>query len=117
MKIIENLTYRQWQKRNTNIFNQLTKSEQKEVRQKGYRNMGWDKVQQSWLILQELKPKVVNLFDYKLAKGDLIGAIDMAIIDSENTSNIAKQTLKKLTENEAILNTLAKDTLAKYKPL
>ncbi len=99
MKLIENLTYRQWQKRNSSIFNQLTKSEQKELREKGYRNIGWNKVQQSWLILQELDPKVVSLFDHKLAKGDLLGAIDLAIIDSENTSNIAKQTINTLTEN------------------
>ncbi len=117
MKIIENLTYRQWQKRNSSIFNQLTKSEQKELREKGYRNIGWNKVQQSWLILQELNPKVVSLFDHKLAKGDLLGAIDLVIIDSENTSKIAKQTLKTLTENEAKFNKLAEETLTKYQPL
>lgn len=117
MKIIGNLTYRQWQKRNSSIFNQLTKSEQKELREKGYRNIGWNKVQQSWFILQELKQKVVKLFDHKLAKGDLIGAIDLAIIDSKNTSKIAKKTLKTLTENEAKLTKLAEEALAKYQPL
>lgn len=117
MKIVENLNYRQWQKRNSSIFNQLSKSEQKEIREKGYRNIGWNNVQKSWTILKQLKPKIVSIFDYKLAQGDLVSAINIAIIESNKTSAIAKETTETLKENQQRLNKLAEDALNKYQPL
>lgn len=116
-KLIDNLNYRQWQQRNSSIFNQLSKPEQKEIKVKGYVNRGWDKVQKSWQLLQQFPPKVVSIFDHKLAKGDLIGAINTAVIDADNASHIAQEAIKNIQENKARLNKLAKDTLAKYKPL
>lgn len=117
MKLIENLNYRQWQERNSSILNQLTKPEQKEIRKKGYHNIGWDKVQRSWLILKQLKPKVVSIFDYKLSKNNLIEAIDIAIIDTDNTHKIAKKAIENIKQNKARLNKLAEDVLSKYKLL
>jgi hypothetical protein len=117
MKKINNLNYREWQKRNTNYWQNLSKSQQKEARQKGYHNIGWKNVQKSWLILQKLPQKVISIFDHKLEKGDLIGAIDLAIMTSEKTSEIAQKTLQTLKKNQHRLNKLAKKTLSKYKPL
>ena len=117
MKKINNLNYREWQKRNTNYWQNLTKSQQKEARQKGYHNIGWKNVQKSWLILHKLSQKIISIFDHKLEKGDLIGAIDLAIMASEKTSKIAQETLHSLQENQHRLNKLANKTLSKYQHL
>ena len=117
MKIVQNLNYRQWQKRNSTFFKKLSKSEQKEVREKGYRNIGWNNVQKSWLILQEFKPNIVSIFDHKLAKGDLVGAINVAIMNSDKTSEIASEASATLDKNQQELNKLAEDALNKYQPL
>jgi hypothetical protein len=117
MKIIENLNYREWQKRNSSVFKQLSKSEQKEIREKGYRNIDWNNVQKSWLILTKLNPKIVSIFDHKLAKGDLIGAINIAIMDSNKTSDIASEAIDTLKDNQQRLNRLAEDALNKYQLL
>ena len=117
MKIVENLNYRQWQKRNSSVFNQLTKPEQKEIRKKGYRNIGWNNVKKSWSVLKQFKPKIVSIFEHKLRSGDLVGAINIAIMDSNKTSDIAQETLENLKDNQQRLNKLAEDTLNKYQPL
>ncbi len=117
MKIVQNLNYRQWQKRNSSVFKKLSKSEQKEVKEKGYRNIGWNNVQKSWLILQEFKPNIVSIFDHKLAKGDLVGAINVAIMNSDKTSEIASEAIVTLDKNQQELNKLAEDALNKYQPL
>lgn len=117
MKVIENLNYRQWQKRNSVFFDKLTKIQQKEVKKEGYRNLGWNSVQKSWLILQKFASNIVNIFDYKLAKGDLMGAIDLAIIDTDKMTETAKNTVEFLTKNTDRLNKLAEKTLAKYELL
>jgi hypothetical protein len=117
MKIVQNLNYRQWQKRNSSVFYKLNKSEQTEAREKGYRNIGWDDVQKSWLILQELKPNIVSIFEHKLAKGDLVGAINLAIMNSDKTSEIATEAIATLEKNQQQLNKLAEDALNKYQPL
>lgn len=49
---LDGLNYRQAQKRNSQKINLLSKEVQKKVRQQGYRNLGWDNVRKSWLILQ-----------------------------------------------------------------
>lgn len=117
MNLIDNLNYRQWQKRNSLFFNQLDKLTKQEIRKKGYCNRGWNQVQKSWTILQQYQAKVVNIFDHKLAKGDLHGAINIAIMDSQQTKNIARDAIASLEKNQQRLDKLAKKTLNKYKPL
>lgn len=66
-KIYDGLDYRQYQRRNSKIFFSLSKREQKELRQKGYWNVGWKKVRQSWLILREyLTSALIETLDYVL---------------------------------------------------
>ncbi|OKH21351.1 hypothetical protein NIES593_16205 [Hydrococcus rivularis NIES-593] len=55
-KQLDGLNYKQAQKRNSEKFNLLSKTEQKQVRQQGYKNLGWDNVRKSWTILQKLIP-------------------------------------------------------------
>lgn len=46
-----NLSYRQWQKRNSEAFHSLPKAQQPQLRQQGYKNRGWANVRQSWQLL------------------------------------------------------------------
>lgn len=117
MKLIDNLDYRQWQKRNSLAFNQLDKLKQKDIRKKGYSNKGWSQVQKSWIILQKYNHKIINIFDHKLAKGDLLGAIDLAIMDSEQTNKIASEAIATIEKKEQRLDELANNALNKYQPL
>jgi hypothetical protein len=117
MKLLDNLNYRQWQKRNSLAFNQLDKLQQKEIRKKGYNNRGWNQVKKSWIILQEYQGKIISIFDHKLTKGDLIGAINIAMINSEETSNIASEAIATLEKNQQKIDELAEKTLNKYQPL
>ena len=136
--IAQDMNYRQWQKRNTEHFNRLDKLQQAESRRQGYRNVGWDSVKISWQLLEQAtnkaNPKIVSiqknrkppsdqtsdvtsLFDRKLQKGDILGAIDQSILESEQASEIAKQGLKKLKQNREYLNKITKDALEKYQPI
>ena len=117
MKLVSELSYQQWQKRNSLAFNKLSKSRQKEIRKKGYFNRGWNQVKKSWHILRESNQKVVTIFDRKLAKGDLKGAINIAIMDSDNTSVTAQKAINNLEKNQQKLDKLATEILTKYQPL
>ncbi len=117
MKLVSELSYQQWQKRNSLAFNQLDKLQKQNIRTKGYFNRGWAKVKQSWTLLQEYESKVVTMFDRKLAKGDLKGAINIAIMDSEQTSKIATEAIETLEANQQKLDKLATEALNKYQPL
>jgi len=67
----DNLNYRQAQKRNSEHFNNLQKSEQKIVREKGYRNVGWGNVIKSWELLQAaLVNKPVNFVNFAIQKAE-----------------------------------------------
>jgi hypothetical protein len=114
MKLIAGMNYRQWQKRNTEQFNSLTKSQQKEARQQGYCNIGWNKVQKSWRIIYKLAINVPTLFEYKLRKGDIIGAIELSILEAERTKRLARQALETLEKKQQYLGKVADKTLAKY---
>ncbi len=113
---VNGLSYRQWQKRNTDAFQQLTKVQQQAVRQKGYRNIGWQQVQQSWEVLQQLK-QLPSLFDAKLKKGDLPGAIDQSILEAEQAQEVAKKGVANLKRKQNKLQELAEKTLSKYQLL
>ncbi len=124
MKNIEGLNYRQWQKRNTNCFKSLAKSKQQEARQQGYHNVGWNKVQQSWQILVQftssssssLEPdnKVFSLFEHKVNQEDLLGAINLSILEAEQAKKTAQQSLETLNKNQEKFEKLADQALEKY---
>lgn len=118
MRLLEAMNYRQWQRRNTEHFNRLTKSQKKEARQQGYYNNGWGKVQSSWGIICKFDCKldrnVTTLFEYKLRKGDILGAIELSLLEAEGTKQIARQALETLEKNQRYLDEVADKTLAKY---
>lgn len=55
MRAIKRLSYREFQARNTEIFNSLDRESQKVARLYGYNNRGWDNVVNSWEILQDIQ--------------------------------------------------------------
>lgn len=114
MKLIEGMNYRQWQKRNTEHFSSLTKAQQKEARKQGYCNIGWDKVQNSWGIIYKLALNVTTLFEHKLHKGDIIGAIELSILEAEQVKHLARQAIASLDRTQQYFDLVADETLAKY---
>lgn len=114
MKLIEGMNYRQWQKRNTERFNKLTKNQQKKARQQGYSNVGWDKVQKSWVIIYKLASDVIRLFEHKLRKGDIIGAIELSILEADKAKHMAQKTINSINKNQQYFDQLADEALAKY---
>jgi hypothetical protein len=114
MKLIEGRNYRQWQKRNKKYFNSLTKTQQQQARQQGYRNIGWERVQMSWQIISRFTNNVASLFEHKISKGDLVGAINLSLIEAEQAKELAQEWLKNLEQNRQQLDKLAEETLAKY---
>ncbi|MBE9116477.1 hypothetical protein IQ249_11255 [Lusitaniella coriacea LEGE 07157] len=117
MKIVKGLKYRDWQKRNKEHFESLSSDKQKKARKQGYCNRGWKKVISSWKILCKAHKKISSLFDYKLSQGDLIGAIDLSILEADKAKETAKLALKELNENQKKLDKLANEALQKYSPL
>lgn len=88
----DGLNYKQAQKRNSIEFSKWNSTQQKQIRKEGYKNIGWEDVRKSWVILQnfiaeieEKKDNVVDLYSYKVAKGNMtaIDAIDAAILQTE----------------------------------
>lgn len=116
MKIIDGLSYREWQKRNTEAFSKLNHSQQKEVRAKGYRNVGWNSVQKSWDILKNSFQEK-SVFDYKLSKGDLLGAIHHSILEAEQAQVIANEAIDSLEKSYDDVKKLADEALSKYQLL
>ena len=114
MKVIGDMNYRQWQKRNTKRFIALTKIQQKEARNQGYYNIGWEQVQNSWKILCKFTENIASLFEHKLGKGDLAGAISLSLLDAEQAKGIARKALSALDANEKRLSKIADEALAKY---
>ena len=113
MKLLDGMNYRQWQRRNTEKFKSLTKAKQKEARQKGYYNLGWDKVKKSWKILSSFN-NVISLFEHQLQQGKIVDAIDTAILESENAKRIAQEGKTELTKIQKHLDQVADKVLAKH---
>ncbi len=111
-KLVKGLNYRQWQQRNSSHFKSLSKEAQKELRKKGYRNVGWDKVRESWAILSE--SKLVYLVDHQLKSGDLAGAQNTVRIESANAKKQASKTLKNIQQTRNKLNDLMANAVNKY---
>lgn len=59
-QVIDGLGYREWQRRNSDRFKQLSRDEQKQARTKGYRNVGWENVRKSWELI---RPSPSDTFD------------------------------------------------------
>lgn len=114
MKLIDGLNYRQWQKRNTQKFNALTLSQQKETRQQGYKNQGWQNVQNSWKIIQSLSSNLVSMFEAKLNKGDLVGALELSILEGEESQTIARKAIDEISQTQKKIDEKADGILAKY---
>ncbi|WP_036486741.1 hypothetical protein [Myxosarcina sp. GI1] len=112
MKLVNGLSYRQWQKRNTLAFKALSKETQKNLRAKGYYNFGWDRVKKSWTLLSEYK--IVSLTDYKVKKGDLEGAIALVELESENANKLASKTVENIQQTRQKLDELLNSALDKY---
>jgi hypothetical protein len=113
---VDGMNYRQWQKRNTNTFQKLTKAHQQSARQQGYYNLGWQQIQKSWGILHQfIEPP--SLFDAKLKKGDLVGAIGQSILEAEKAQAIAQQGVADLKRKRKKIQELAENVLNKYQLL
>lgn len=70
-KQLDGLNYRQAQKRNSETFGSLSRTEQKQIRQQGYKNLGWDNVRRAWTILQKLtSSSPVNLIEFAIEKAE-----------------------------------------------
>lgn len=102
MKIVQGLNYRQWQKRNTDKFKTLTVAQKKEARAKGFFNRGWEQVQKSWDILMSfvniVNNSVVTIFEHKLNKGNLIGAINQSLYEIEHTAEIVEKKVENIDQ-------------------
>jgi hypothetical protein len=117
MKVLEGKNYRQWQSRNTSHFNSLTKKQQKEIRNQGYCNIGWDKVQNSWEIICKSNRNIASLFEHKLKKGNVIGAIELLLVDAGDTKKIAQEAVNSLAANQKRFKKIGNEALAKYPAL
>lgn len=117
--IIDGLSYRQWQKRNTEVFQNLSKGQQRTARDQGYYNVNWQRVQQSWYILQALNASslVLNLFDAKLKKGDLAGAVDQFLLEAEQAQTVAQKSKNHLRRQHQKVKELAATALHEYQLL
>jgi hypothetical protein len=121
MKTDDKMTYRDWQKRNTNEFANLNKFQKQELRNKGYKNVGWIQVKFSWTILceyfsdqEENHENSTSMFDYKMSQGDIIGAINLSILESDLAKNIAIEAKKQLLESQKYLEKISLESLKKY---
>lgn len=112
MKLVNGLSYRQWQQRNTLAFKALSKDAQKKIRAKGYYNLGWERVKKSWRLLGE--SRLVSLTDYKLKKGDLEGAIALVEVESENADRLAGKTVENIQITRQKLDELVNSAVDKY---
>lgn len=106
--------YRQWQKRNTDKFNSLSKRQKQEARSKGYCNKGWEKVKKSWEIINQLVNNVVDLFTHQLNKGNLSSAIASSLMELDKVKVIAQPTLEQLAQKQQELDSVAVESFAKY---
>jgi hypothetical protein len=116
MKITDGMKYSEWQKRNTQIFKNLSIKQKQDVRKQGYFNVGWEKIKSSWEILSPFV-EAPSFFDIKLKKGDFSGAIDQCILGAEQFHIISQAAIEELKHDHNVLNKFAQTTLDKYQLL
>jgi hypothetical protein len=93
---LDELNYRQAQRRNSDRFNNSTRSQQQQLRKQGYKNCGWDNVRKSWQLLISEIAEPVNFVDFAIKK-------------AENRYDIAKQkgdALELLAAGKAVIQSL-----------
>jgi hypothetical protein len=54
------------------------------------------------------------LFEHKLRKGDIIGAIELSILEADKAKHMAQKAIKSLNKNQQYFDQLADEALAKY---
>lgn len=116
MSTVDGMSYREWQKRNTDAFNKLTKLQQKKARKQGYYNTGWENVQKSWNVLEQ-SYSVTTLFDIRLKKGDLVGAIEYSMLEAELAKKTARSAVKSIDKRQSEIHALARKAQDKYQLL
>lgn len=67
---LDKLNYRKAQQRNSDNFNLLSKECKNNLRQKGYKNLGWNNVCASWRILQESISSPIDLAIFARKKAE-----------------------------------------------
>lgn len=68
---LDGLDYRKAQKRNSDHFKTFNQDFQNKLRQKGYRNLGWNNVYKSWNILQEFIAMPTDLVEFARKKAEV----------------------------------------------
>jgi hypothetical protein len=123
MNISNELSYREWQSRNTCFFNSFGSAKKKEIRLKGYKNVGWQNVKKSWEILQNIS-QVINLGDERLRRGDVNGYLNHSIIETQNaikyaedSIDYAKKSRQQIEETFDKANKIAEEMFSKHKIL
>jgi hypothetical protein len=112
-KVINNLTYREWQQRNTENFERLSRKRQLQLRKLGYKNCGWDGIQQSWKLIQsiEITPDthtLLNLRREALTKDESLSTEDYAEGLSSIISDSISHTQEVLKRSQDRRSKLAK---------
>jgi len=57
----------------------------------------------------------MDIFNKKLENGDILGALDVAILEAENAKKLAQDALKEMDERQKRMDAIADAALAKYK--
>ena len=115
MKKVEGLNYREWQKRNTKLFSELSRKQQKALRSEGYKNVGWLNVQKSWTVLQKwMKKKHPDMFEKRLKKGDIVGSIRHVANELGAAQKVAQDALGRIEKRQEKTSRLADEALDKY---
>ncbi len=61
--------------------------------------------------------KTVSIFDHKLNKGDITGAIDTALLEADNAKQIAQEAIAELKQNQQRLAQKAQSVMDKHQLL
>lgn len=116
MRIIDGLNYREWQKRNTQLFSRFSVEQKKDLRSKGYKNAGWLYVQRTWQLIRKLVEQP-DFFQQRLDNSDLLGAIRHSILEADQAKKFAQKSLEKIEANYQEVHNIARKTLSKYQLL
>ncbi len=111
------LSYREWQSRNTKLFTSLSRQQRQALRDRGYHNISWEKVKSSWELLQKSIDTVTSIFDVHIQRGNIIDAINISLLEVDYFNKVAKTGLKELKQNSQKMTNIASKTVDKYKVL
>lgn len=111
------LSYKEWQSRNTKLFTSLSQQQRQELRERGYHNISWKKVKSSWELLQKSIHTVTSIFDIHIQRGNITDAINISLLEVERFSKVAKASINELKQNSQKMTNRANKILDKYKVL